>query len=67
MTNAVPALAQAGLEDLINLQLAQKENEISAMSNQTTFTNNLLSPDPRHYRGAASTWDGTALYSALQP
>ncbi|RKK92069.1 hypothetical protein BFJ68_g16007, partial [Fusarium oxysporum] len=47
-TNISPAFAQTGLEDIINLQLAQQENENSAISNQTSFDINLLSSDPRH-------------------
>ncbi|EXL40784.1 hypothetical protein FOCG_16728 [Fusarium oxysporum f. sp. radicis-lycopersici 26381] len=46
--NISPAFAQTGLEDIINLQLAQQENENSAISNQTGFDINLLSSDPRH-------------------
>jgi hypothetical protein len=41
--------AQTGLEDIINRQLAQQENESSAISNQTGFDINLLSSDPRHH------------------
>ncbi|KAL5585664.1 hypothetical protein FOVSG1_013356 [Fusarium oxysporum f. sp. vasinfectum] len=43
-----PAFTQPGLEDIINLQLAQQENGNSAISTQTSFDINLLSPDPRH-------------------
>ncbi|EXK77537.1 hypothetical protein FOQG_17757 [Fusarium oxysporum f. sp. raphani 54005] len=47
-TNMGPAFTQPRLEDIINLQLAQQENENSAISNQTGFNINLLSSDPRH-------------------
>ncbi|KAG8674002.1 hypothetical protein FPOAC1_007321 [Fusarium poae] len=47
-TNIGPAFTQPRLEDIINLQLAQQENENSAISNQTGFNINLLSSDPRH-------------------
>ncbi|KAI8710673.1 hypothetical protein NCS52_01548100 [Fusarium sp. LHS14.1] len=47
-TNLGSVSVQTGLEDLIDLQLAQKENEISAMSDQASLTTNLLSPDHRH-------------------
>jgi hypothetical protein len=47
-TNISPAFAQTGLEDIINLQLAQQENQNLAISNQACFDINLLSSDPRH-------------------
>ncbi|EWY79917.1 hypothetical protein FOYG_16981 [Fusarium oxysporum NRRL 32931] len=47
-TNMGPAFTQPRLEDIINLQLAQQENENSAISNQTGFNTSLLSSDPRH-------------------
>jgi hypothetical protein len=47
-TNIIPVFAQTGLEDIINRQLAQQENENSAISNQTGFDIKLLSSDPRH-------------------
>jgi hypothetical protein len=47
-TKMGPAFTQPRLEDIINLQLAQQENENSAISNQTGFNINLLSSDPRH-------------------
>ena len=46
--NISPTLVQPRLEDIINLQLAQQENENSVISNQTGFDINLLSSDPRH-------------------
>ncbi|KNB16920.1 hypothetical protein FOXG_14929 [Fusarium oxysporum f. sp. lycopersici 4287] len=46
--NISPAFVQPRLEDIINLQLAQQENENSAISNQTGFDISLLSSDPRH-------------------
>ncbi|KAJ4265120.1 hypothetical protein NW764_015764 [Fusarium oxysporum] len=47
-TSIIPVFAQLRLEDIINLQLVQQENGNSAISTQTIFDINLLSPDPRH-------------------